>query len=146
MLTLLAKYLTVLLSSMVKFIAGPLAGLALGLNIVETALFTALGMMSTVLLFTLVGKPLRTLLQKTLWKNRKRFSPRNRQFVRIWNRWGLFGLSFLTPVLFSPIGGALLVNIFGGTKKAIISYMLLSAFFWAFLQTTLVFFMKDVVL
>lgn len=146
MLTLLAKYLTVLFSSMVKFIAGPLAGLALGLNIVETALFTALGMMSTVLLFTLVGKPLRTLLQKTLWKNRKRFSPRNRQFVRIWNRWGLFGLSFLTPVLFSPIGGALLVNFFGGTKKAIISYMLLSAFFWAFLQTTLVFFMKDVVL
>lgn len=146
MLTLLAKYLSVYLSSMVKFIAGPLTGLATGLNFVETALLTALGMMTTVLLLTLMGKPMRTWLQKYLSKKRKRFSPRNRQFVRIWKSWGVFGVSFLTPVVFSPIGGALLANIFGGAKKDIITYMLISAIFWGFTYSVILFYLKDIVL
>lgn len=139
MLALLLKYLSVYLLSMVKFVAGPLAGLASGLSYLETVLFTALGMMSTVLLFTLLGKPLRNYIQKTFWKNKKRFTKRNRQFVFIWRKWGMFGVCFLTPVIFSPIGGALLANIFGGPKKQIILYMLFSAVFWGFVTSGIVF-------
>lgn len=143
MLALLLKYLTVYLSSTVKFVAGPLAGLAAGLSIAETAVFTACGMMTTVLLFTLIGKPLRDLMKKTVWKNKKRFTRRNRQFVTLWKKWGVIGVSFLTPLLLSPVGGALLVNVFGGTKKKIIFYMLISAFFWGFAYSGIFFFFKD---
>lgn len=146
MISLLLKYLTVYLSSTVKFAAGPIAGLATGLSWLETSLFTAMGMMTTVLLFTLLGKPMRSLLQRTIWKRRKRFSRRNRQFVRIWKRWGIPGVSFLTPLIFSPIGGALLVNAFGGAKKDIIFYMLVSAVFWGFAISGIFYSIKDLVL
>ena len=142
---LLVKYLTVLLSSTVKFVGGPIAGLATGLSYVETALFTALGMMTTVLLFTLVGKPLRSLLQRTLWKNKKRFTRRNRRFVYIWKRWGLLGVSFLTPLILTPVGGALLANLFGGPKKQILVYMMVSAFFWGFVISGIFFSVKGMV-
>lgn len=132
MVELLAKYLTVLLSSTIKFVGGPIAGLATGLSYVETALFTALGMMTTVLVFTLLGNSLRQFLQRTIWKNKKRFTRRNRRFVYIWKRWGLLGVSFLTPIILTPVGGALLANLFGGPKKQIILYMMVSAFFWGF--------------
>lgn len=145
MVELLAKYLTVLLSSTIKFVGGPIAGLATGLSYVETALFTALGMMTTVLLFTLLGAPLRQLLQRTIWKNKKRFTRRNRRFVYIWKRWGLFGVSFLTPLILTPVGGALLANIFGGPKKQIIMYMMASAFFWGFAICGLFFSVKGLV-
>lgn len=141
----MVKYLTVLLSSTIKFVGGPIAGLATGLSYVETALFTALGMMTTVLLFTLVGKPLRGLLQRTLWKNNKRFTRRNRRFVYIWRRWGLLGVSFLTPLILTPVGGALLANLFGGPKKQILVYMLVSAFFWGFAISGIFFSVKGMV-
>ncbi len=136
---LLLKYLSVYLLSMVKFVAGPLAGLASGLSYLETVLFTASGMMSTVLLFTFFGKPLRGFLLRTLWKDKKRFTKRNRRFVTIWKKWGMFGVCFLTPVIFSPIGGALLANLFGGPKKQIVLYMLFSAVFWGFITSGIVF-------
>lgn len=139
MISLLLKYLSVYLLSMVKFVGGPLAGLASGLSYVETVLFTALGMMTTVLLFTFFGKPLRSFMKKTFWKNSKRFTKRNRQFVYIWRKWGMLGVSFLTPLIFSPIGGALLANLFGGPKKQIILYMLASSFFWGFIISGLIF-------
>jgi len=63
------------------------------------------------------------------------FTKRNRRFVIFWRKYGLFGVSFLTPLVFSPIIGTLLVNAFGGSKKKIITYMLISAAFWSFLLT-----------
>jgi uncharacterized membrane protein len=143
---LLLKYITVYFSSMLRFIAGPIAGLSVGLSLLETVLFTAMGMMTTVLILTLLGKPARAYLQNTLWKNKKRFTPRNRRFVKIWNRWGVFGVSFLTPLLLSPIVGGMLVNLFGGAKKEIITYMLASAVFWGFVMSGILFSAKDLVL
>lgn len=145
MISLLLKYLTVFLSSTIKFVGGPIAGLATGLSWVETSLFTAMGMMATVLLFTLLGKPMRSLLQRTLWRKQKRFSRRNRRFVKIWRKWGIQGVSFLTPLLLSPLGGAILANAFGGRKKDIIIYMLISAIFWGFVISGFFYFVKELV-
>ncbi|AHM60415.1 hypothetical protein D770_10790 [Flammeovirgaceae bacterium 311] len=124
------KYLTVYLSSMVKFIAGPLAGVATGLSFWESALFSILGMMTTVLLLTLLGPGIRLWVHKIIGRKRKLFTPNTRRFVKIWKRWGIFGVSFLTPLIFSPIGGALLVNTFSGDRQKIILSMLVSAVFW----------------
>ena len=51
-------------------------------------------------------------------------------FVSIWRKWGSFGVAFLTPVLFSPIVGTLLMVSLGEKKNRLISYMAFSAFFW----------------
>ena len=139
MLEALGKYLTVYLSSMVKFVAGPLAGLATGLAFWESALFTMLGMMTTVFLLTFLGPGLRNWIQKFFGKNRKRFTPRSRRFVRVWKRWGIPGVSFLTPLLFTPIGGALLVNTFSGDRQRILLYMFLSAAFWGIVMNGLLY-------
>ncbi len=130
MLEAFVKYLTVYLGSMVKFIAGPLAGVATGLSFWESALFSTLGMMTTVLLLTLLGPGIRLWVHKLIGKKRKLFTPNNRRFVRVWKRWGVFGVSFLTPLVFTPIGGALLVNAFSGDRQKIILSMLASAVFW----------------
>ena len=46
-----AKYISVVLASMVKFVAGPITGMALGLQWYETALGTVVGMMLSVVIF-----------------------------------------------------------------------------------------------
>ncbi len=132
MLATAVKYLTVYLTSMVKFIAGPVAGLATGLSYWESVLFSIFGMMSTVLILTLVGPKLRTWVKQRFMRRKKLFTKRNRIFVKIWKRWGIFGVSFLTPLILTPIGGALLVNAFSCNRSKILLYMLVSAVFWGF--------------
>ncbi len=128
----LGKYLTVYVVSMLKFIGGPTIGAAMGLTFFETFILTILGMMTTVLVISLFGPQFRNWLNSVFRRDKKLFTKRNRRFVVFWKKYGLFGVSFLTPVILSPVVGTLLVNAFGGSKKKILSYMLISAIFWAF--------------
>ena len=127
----LGKYISVYLISMLKFVGGPSVGAAMGLTLLETILLTVLGMMSTVGIISFFGPGFRKRITSKFSSNKKIFTKRNRRFVVIWNKYGVFGVSFLTPVLFSPILGSILVNAFGGSKKKIIGYMLASAIFWS---------------
>lgn len=139
MLEAVGKYLSVYLGSMIKFIAGPLTGLATGLSLWETVLFTAFGMMTPVLILTLLGPRLRTWIKLRFLRKRKVFSKRSRMFVRVWKRWGMFGVSFLTPLILTPIGGALLANACTGNRQQILLYMLVSAVFWGFVLSGLLY-------
>ena len=134
-LSVLAKYLSVFFASMFKFIGGPAIGTAFGLTFWETVGATILGMMTTIVIISTFGPGFRKWIDKIFRRNRKLFTKRNRRFVAFWKKYGLFGVSFLTPVVLSPVVGALLVNAFGGSKKKIITYMLISAVFWAFVLT-----------
>lgn len=140
MAEVLATYFSIYILSMVKFIAGPLTGFATGTGILETCIFTVLGMMTSVILFSYFGKFLRERFLKKWFVKKKKFSKKSRRFVTIWKRYGLFGIAFLTPVLFSPIGGAVLISSLGGMshKRKIFSYMLFSASFWSVVYTTLI--------
>jgi hypothetical protein len=91
---------------MVKFFAGPVAGVSIGLNFMQTLGLTVGGMMTTVLIISSVGQAW------ALHQRRRRqlrgkpvFSKRSRNIVRFFRRFGMPGIAFLTPVLFSPIGG-----------------------------------------
>lgn len=132
MLATAVKYLTVYLSSMVKFIAGPVTGLATGLTYWESVLISVFGMMTSVLILTLLGPKLRCWVKRRLMGKQKRFTKSSRIFVRVWRRWGIIGVSFLTPLLLTPIGGALLANAYSGERSKILLYMLISAVFWSF--------------
>jgi hypothetical protein len=126
------KCLAVFGLSMLKFLAGPLLGINSGLSFLETTLFTTLGMMTSVFLFTnILGDKFHAWILKTFNKNPKLFTKKNRRKVRIWRTYGLKGVAFLTPVIFSPIGGTIVANSFGESRKKIYFYMFLSSVFWS---------------
>ncbi|MFT4032142.1 MAG: small multi-drug export protein [Siphonobacter sp.] len=133
------KYLSVVLASMVKFIAGPLAGIALNLSWWETAFFSILGMMTSVFIFTFLGRRIRWWWEHVRHKKRKRFSPSSRRAVRIYRRFGIAGVAFLTPLLFTPVGGTLLAVSFGASATRILSWMLVFGTIWGVLLTLLLY-------
>jgi len=129
MFSALIKYISIYLLGMLKFIAGPTIGSVSGLSWLETVLITVASMMTSVIIFTSKGFREKILLK--FFKKRKKFTKRNRRFVMIWKKWGAFGVYFLTPVIFTPIGGTLMMAFVGESRKKIIPYMFFSAVFWA---------------
>lgn len=135
--SVIEQYLIIFAGSMLKFIVGPVTGATTGLSVFETALFTTAGMMTTVLVLTYLGKDLRRRLFDKLGGRRKLFTPRNRKIVRIWGKYGAFGVAFLTPLLFSPPIGTIILVSFGTKKAKILISMLVSGLFWGFFYSLL---------
>jgi hypothetical protein len=135
----LYKYLIIIVSSMVKFVAGPILGAQFKFPFLLTAVLTIAGMMISVILFTsILGKIFHRWMMRTFFKNRRLFTKGNRRKVKIWKKYGMPGVAFLTPVLFTPIGGAMIASGFGEAKEKIFLYMLVSAVFWGVVISFLV--------
>ena len=130
-----AKYISVIIASTIKFIGGPLSGAALGLSWPETAVCTAFGMMISVVVVTYAGAAFQALIHRYQRTPAKRFTKRTRMAIGIWNRFGLTGIAFLTPVILTPIGGTILAVSFGVRRAQLLLYMLISAILWAVVQT-----------
>ena len=133
------RAIPVYFSSMLKFIFGPLGGFAAGLELLTTILVTVAGMMTVVLSFTFAGTWIREKIIHRFFKKRKRFTQNNRKFVRIWKKYGLFGVAALTPVLLTPIGGTLLALSSGSPKEKIIVFMFVSASIWSVVFSVVVY-------
>jgi hypothetical protein len=132
MFEVVVQYILVILLSSVKFGLAPLLGQGFSMTNWEIIICMIVGMMLTVILLTtLLGNLFYGFLKKVFFKDRKTFSPKSRKIVRVWKQRGLIGVAFLTPILFSPIGGTLIAISFGEHKNKIILYMFLSACFWA---------------
>ena len=127
---MLFKYGTVFFGSMFKFVFGPVTGQVAGLGMTETILLTIAGMMTSVVIFSLLGIRIRTAWHLRFKKKRAKFTPKNRRMVAMWGRFGLTGVAFLTPILLSPIVGTILAVSFGERPQRIMSAMLVSAVFW----------------
>jgi hypothetical protein len=125
------KYLSIYILSMTKFMAGPSLGVAIGMPVFWTVVISVLGMMTSVLIFTQIGErrgyPRITQMVDYL-KSRKGI---NKRFLYVWNRFGIIGITFLTPILFTPIIGTILVTSMGSPKGKVIIYMFFSAVFWS---------------
>lgn len=130
-----AKYVSVVVASTIKFVGGPLSGAALGLTWLETAICTTLGMMVSVVVIAYAGAALQTLRQRYRSQPPKRFTKRTRFAIRIWQRFGLAGIAFLTPLILTPIGGTALAVSFGVERAKLLLYMLISGVLWAIVQT-----------
>jgi len=125
------KYLTVFLLSMVKFLGGPLAGVSMGLPFSSTLGLTVAGMMTSVAIFSIVGATVsRWYAQRARLRGRPVFSTRSRRTVRVFRRFGIGGIAFLTPLIFSPIVGTVLATVLGVRRGAILLHMFWSAVFW----------------
>ncbi len=128
----LLKYFSVYFLSSLKFVFGPALGIiAYDMPVIVVIILTALGMMTTVYIFTFFGDPLRDFFKKFRKKERKIFTRRNRQLVEVWKRFGVPGVCLLTPLILTPPGGAILINVLGAKKSRIIRWMWFSAVFWS---------------
>ena len=125
-----AKYISVALASMLKFVGGPLAGMALKLTWTETAVCSVFGMMTSVFLVLFAGTAINKIRDRYRKTTPRLFTKRTRMAVRIWQRAGLPGIAVLTPILLTPIGGTALALSFRVPTPQIIIAMLLSGGFW----------------
>jgi hypothetical protein len=61
-------------------------------------------------------------------------------------KYGLGGIAFFTPLIFTPIGGTLLALSTNKPREKILVYMLISAIFWSALFTFAVYAFGNAVL
>ncbi len=129
----LAKYISVISISFFKFIGGPLTGIALQLRWFETIICSVVGMMLAVVMLLFFQTVLSKFINKE--NSKRKFSKLSRFAIKIRNNFGLKGITALTPILFSPIGGTLLALAFRYNKWEIFYYMFFSSTFWAIVET-----------
>ncbi|WP_035563071.1 hypothetical protein [Hymenobacter sp. IS2118] len=131
MLQLAVKYASVFLLSTVKFLGGPLAGASLGLSFWWTMSLTVAGMMTSVFIFSGIG---RVWMQHRQKQRRLRrapiFTTRSRNIIKVFRKFGMGGIAFLTPILLSPIGGTVIATLLGVPRQRILLHMLWSAVLW----------------
>lgn len=140
------KCLLVFAGSTFKIIFGMLLGTSFEFSVFWTATLTILGMMFAVSIVTLFGEQIRSLSQKLIRKkDRKLFTSKTRRYVKVWQKYGIPGIAFLTPIALMPIGGAVLANAFGGKKKDIFKWMWIACIFETYPLTWVVKFASDLI-
>ena len=133
----------VFLPSMLKLILGPLAGYGLKLNIFVTMIASLAGMMTIVTIITYSGQMLRNKIERFFSKHLK-----HGKLYKFIEKWGLWGVVILTPLILMPIPGALLALGFQQkhTKQQILLYMLISGAAWSAIFTLVIYFLGHKVL
>jgi len=164
------KVLNVALLATIKFFYAPIYAFILGLGFWESLLGLLSGGIFSLLVFYFAADifliyikhlkpvivfvtPHNTRLRYQNWTNRrhekrkqkKRFTKKNRFFVKIRIQWGMWGIVLATPVALSiPLGAFLLRKYYGHRKIALplaISAMVIEGFL---LNVIYWFFMKDI--
>lgn len=137
----LLEIISVFLMSTVKFVFGglPLA-LGLGFSFFEAVTVTSLGGFAGVIFFVFMSDKLIAYFKKRKAQKelenpnkarKKAFTRTNKIIVIAKQRFGLLGISLLTPLLLSiPIGCFLAVRYFND-KQRILVYMFGSILFWS---------------
>ncbi len=132
---------------MLKFMFGPITGLSLQLGWVETAICTVIGMMLMIILVVFASAFLQKLSSRFFPRKEKpkKFTKMTRLAIKIRRKFGLIGIAFLTPIIFTPPIGAVLATAFRYPKQAILLNMLISAVAWAIVQSLFFFYVKDLI-
>ncbi len=140
------KAFSVYLSSMIKFIFGPIGGKAAGLHLITTVVVTAAGMMTVVVAFTYFGEFIRNRILDRVFKKKKPAVDMAPPKAGFFKKYGLAGIAFFTPIILTPIGGTLLAVGLSTNREKIIFYMLISACVWSIILTCAVYFGYDAVM
>lgn len=129
----------IFLMSTVKFVFGAVpTALGFGFSFFEAVTVTCLGGFTGVTMFVFMSDRIVEAIRKRREERIQRGEPHGRKFtrrnkviVKAKMRFGLIGIAFLTPLLFSiPLGCFLAVRYFKNKRK-IIAYMYLSVIFWS---------------
>ncbi len=115
-----------------KTYVGPAFSYACGFSYWEMVLYNLGAALISIFLFLRYSRAINKTFTKIFRKkNKRRFNPRYRKHIRFWNKYGLYGTLFLTPILIGlPIGVFLAVRF--GTKKQTIFYITaIMVVFWS---------------
>lgn len=103
----------------------------MGLHFWPTLALTVAGMMTSVFVFSGVG---RVWVQHRQQQRRLRrepvFTKRSRNIIKVFRKFGMGGIAFLTPMLLSPIGGTVVATLLGVPRQRILLHMFWSAVLW----------------
>lgn len=125
----IALYAIVFLWSGVKFMVGVGISISSRLTFWEQAICTIAGGMTGVTFFAFLGDKVREIIYLLLKKKPRGLSPR---WIRLWQRWGLWGVAFLTPPILSPPVGVSVALAFGTPIRKILFTMYSSMIVWGF--------------
>ncbi len=129
----------IFLLSTVKFVFGAVpTALGFGFSFFKAVTVTSLGGFTGVTFFVFMSERIVAGLRKRREERMKRGEPHGKRFtrknkfiVKAKMRFGLAGIAFLTPLLFSiPLGCFIAVRYFKHKQKILI-YMFLSIIFWS---------------
>lgn len=140
------SYFLVIGISTLKFMFGPLSGLAAGLSWFESFVCTVLGMMLTTVSLIQLSNFLKRVEAYFLNGKPKKspFNRRNRWAIKVRQRLGMWGVALLTPIVFTPPIGVILALAFRYSKQEIIFKMLVSAIIWGLLQVFFFYYLRDI--
>lgn len=134
--TLILKILSVISLSSVKFLFAAPTSIALGFSFIETVILCIIGGSLGVLVFTFSSKYVYKIIDFTTkpFRSKKKISKKkngNQLAEKIAKKYGLVGLSIVTPSIISiPIGTLLAIKLFPDKKK-VISFLIFSVIIWA---------------
>lgn len=126
---------SVILTSSVKFFAGPILAKSLGFSYLNTVIISSAGGVVGVFVFFNLGTRIVNFFPnffKPIKKKKRVFTKKNKFFVNVIRNYGLFGLSIFTPVLISiPVGAFLAARFFHDQKNTALLIMSISVVLWS---------------
>lgn len=125
------KWLAVAGTSVLELWAAIPLGFALKLHPSLTALFSAIGSIVSAYLVIVVGGPLRRWMMRR-WERKAQKPGR---IAAIWNRYGVIGLGFVSPLLTGAPLGAVIGVSFGAAAGKLLLWMTIGIIFWSIALT-----------
>ncbi len=133
-MNLALKWASVLGTSLLELTAGIPLGFALGLSPVVIAVLSAVGSILSAAIVIYVGGSLRSWLLKRVEKSGKRQS----RMGRIWEKYGVIGLGFLSPLITgAPLGAAIGISL-GAKPGKLLFWMTVGIVVWSIALTAAV--------
>lgn len=135
------------LFSGVKFLFAPAAIYIAGYSFIQAVIISTIGGIAGVFFFFKLGKSVFSWYNNRFHPTRKpkKFSYMNRVLVKVRARYGLIGLSVITPCIISiPIGSVIASRYYGYDHRTI-WYLCLSVFIWSIILNGLTYAIGPVV-
>ncbi len=126
--------LIILASTKFAFAVGALASPLTSYSYVEMVLILIAGGFIGVFFFYFFSNWVNKILDKLFNKKKKEkklFSKKVRRFIRIKNKYGIIGISLISPILISIPVGSFIASRFFSKKKYTIIVMLAGVIFWS---------------
>ncbi len=130
LLDLLLKLLSVGALGATGSLFGVPAGLALGLTPILAGTATVLGNLGALIFVVLAGERLQRWAYSHRW-----LAKRRKRLERVWNRYGVWGVSLLTPLITGAALGTVLALALGAPARPLLCSTVLSVVFWSAVLT-----------
>jgi uncharacterized membrane protein len=127
------KYFTIYLVGITGIWKAIPVGIALKSSLYETACFTALGSITTVIILYYFGEPVKQWAIKKWGKDK--MDKRKGKFSAIMDKYGVVGLGLLTPGPFGPITTIIVGLLIVKNTSRLMPYLIAGIIIWSFILT-----------